>query len=153
MKWAAVVAALTATQANALSCIQPDPLATFDRANASDTPYLLLTGQITLDHPAPDPITKPVSLRGTFAGVGLGMTGFNVPFAEAIWLDVTCAGPWCGSVPTDADVMAFVDVGADMPTITLDACGGWVFGAPDQALRDQLTQCLTDTPCSPQPVE
>ncbi|SEP58094.1 hypothetical protein SAMN05428995_101162 [Loktanella sp. DSM 29012] len=149
MKAIAVALTLAGTQAAALSCIAPDPLEAFDRANASTAPYLLLTGRIMLNQPAPDPITKPGVFAGRIEGVGLSQTGFDVPFAEDVRVAVSCAGPWCGGIPTEDDVLVFLNAEGDVPTIEIGACGGWIFAAPDAALQDRLTACLNDGMCAP----
>lgn len=149
----AVVAALTASQASALSCLAPDPLASFSTANAGEAPYLVLLGHVTAPGQTGMTLDKPTATLGQFTGRGLTMDGFTADFAGDVVLDVTCAGPWCGSLPGTGEVLVFARVDGDTPTIDLPACGGWVFDQPDQALLDRLTACLNGADCSPQTLQ
>ncbi|WP_394155442.1 hypothetical protein [Loktanella salsilacus] len=144
---------LTATQAQALSCMRPDAAASFDQASASEFPYLVLTGILTAPPASTTSGTTPMSLLGTITGHGLTAEGFSAPYDGDVVLQVTCAGPWCGSVPASGPVLAFARVDGATPVIELDACSSWLFTAPDQATLDRMTTCMQGGACSAQAVQ
>ncbi len=74
-----IAALLTASQAQALSCMRPDAAASFDQASASEFPYLVLTGTLTAPPASGTTESKPVSLLGTLTGQGLTADGFTAP--------------------------------------------------------------------------
>jgi hypothetical protein len=148
-----IAALLTASQAQALSCLRPNAATSFDQASASEFPYLVLTGTLTTPPASGTTQGKPVSLVGTLTGQGLTADGFTAPFDGDVVLQVTCSGPWCGSVPTSGPILAFARIDGATPVIEIDACGGWLFPAPDQAMMDRLTTCMQNGACSAQPVQ
>tara|TARA_R100001369_G_scaffold17418_3_gene32714 strand:- start:4336 stop:4800 length:465 start_codon:yes stop_codon:yes gene_type:complete len=148
-----IAALLTASQAQALSCMRPDAATSFDQASASEFPYRVLTGTLTAPPASGTTESKPVSLLGTLTGQGLTADGFTAPFDGNVVLQVTCAGPWCGSAPASGPFLAFARIDGETPVIELDACGSWLFPAPDQATLDRLTTCMQNGACSAQPVQ
>ncbi len=135
-----------AGQAQALSCIRPDPISSFATANASAAQYLVLTGELTApgDGQTAD---APVSALGQLTGFGLTPDGFTAPFDGDVVLQVTCAGPWCGAMPVSGPIVAFARVDGTTPVIEADACGAWLFSDPDAATLDRLTTCLVMGQC------
>ena len=145
---AAAALALMAGQAQALSCIRPDPVTSFSTASVSDLPYLVLTGELTAPSATGVTEQKPVSATAHLSGFGLANDGFTVPFDGDVVLDVTCAGPWCGGLPASGPIMAFARIDGPVPVIELSACGGWLFADPDQATLDRMTDCINGKACS-----
>ena len=94
-----VAALLAASQAQALSCIRPDPFTSFDHANTSVSPYMVMTGTLTAPPASGMTESKPVSLMAKLTGQGLAQDGFTAAFDGDVVLQVTCAGPWCGTLP------------------------------------------------------
>ena len=152
MKALALLAALAATPATALSCLRPDPLTSFDAAAQSDLPYLVLSGRIELTGPVP-PEGQPAAVAARLTGTGLSPEGLSVPFDEAITLDRQCEGPWCGFLPGEDPVLVFARVDGDRPLVELNPCGTWVFPAPDAQTEAALVACLEQGACSAQPLE
>ena len=145
-------ALLAAGQAQALSCRAPDLMTSYAEAAASDLPYLVLTGTIT-GQPATDRIEKPTSVTAHMTGMGLTPDGFTVPFDGEVIVNVTCAGPWCGGFPGPDPLLAFVQIDGEIPVLTMGACGGWTFAAPDAVTTDRLTACMSGADCSAQPLQ
>lgn len=148
-----VAALLAASQAQALSCIRPDPVTSFDHANTSVSPYMVMTGTLTAPPASGMTESKPVSLMAKLTGQGLAQDGFTAAFDGDVVLQVTCAGPWCGTLPASGPVVAFARIDGEIPVIEMDACGRWLFTAPDQATLDRLIACMEDGRCSAQPVQ
>ncbi len=154
---AACLAAL-ASQATALSCIRPNPIATFQRVAAAEEVYYVLYGQLTFDEAAlppgvsndNDPMPDPIPAR--FEGKGLTKQGFTSDFISPVNLQVQCAGPWCGSARSGAEAVYFV-LADDPATFIADPCGGMIFEDPPQATLDALTTCMQGGACSPQPLQ
>ncbi|RYH04072.1 hypothetical protein EU805_01485 [Salipiger sp. IMCC34102] len=141
-------ALLAAGPATALSCLRPDPLASFDMAAQSELPYLVLSGRIT-PIGAPPAEDQAGAYAARLTGEGLAYEGLTVPFDETVTLDLQCNGPWCGVPPGDDPVLVFARVDGERPLIELDPCSTWVFPAPDRQTEEALAQCLTDGACSP----
>ena len=150
---AATTFILLAGQAQALSCMRPDPLTSFANASAADLPYLVLTGELTAPPATGMTEQQPSSTTAHLVGFGLANDGFTVPFDGDVVLDVTCAGPWCGTMPASGSVVAFARIDGSVPVIELSACGGWLFVEPDQATLDGLTSCIRGMACSAQPLQ
>ena len=149
----AVALALIAGQAQALSCIVPDPATSFATASASEMPYLVLTGILTAPPASGTAAVSPTSVLAHLTGHGLATDGFTVPFDGDVVLEATCAGPWCGTLPASGPVVAFARIDGAVPVIEMSACGGWLFPDPDRATLDLLTECINGKACSPQPVQ
>lgn len=147
-----------ASQAAALSCIRPDPMATFQRVAAAEEAYYVLYGQLTFDEAAlpqgllngSDPMPDPIPAR--FEGKGLTKQGFTSDFISPVNLQIQCAGPWCGSARSGAEAVYFV-LADDPVTFIADPCGGMIFQDPPQATLDALTTCMQGGACSPQPLQ
>jgi len=148
-----LVALVAAGQAQALSCMRPDPATSFAAASTSDLPYLVLTGDLTSPAATGKSGPKPISVLGHLNGHGLTAAGFTATFDGDVVLQVTCAGPWCGAVPASGPVVAFARIDGPTPVIEADACGMWLFAAPDTAMIDQLTACMTGADCSAQSLQ
>ena len=153
MKALVLALTLAAGQASALSCLRPDPLTSFGAASASELPYILLSGTITVAGAIPSEITGPLDLPARLTGNGLTEEGFTAPFDEEIRLSLTCAGPFCGTLPGTEPVLVYAHVDEGAPVVDLAPCGEWVFPAPDAALSETLAACLRGETCSAQPLE
>lgn len=149
------VALLSATQANALSCLRPDAAMTFQSAASSEETYVVLRGSFAFDldlmpefdgHSAPQDL-PPVA--AVFNGKALNSDGFTIPYQTELLLQPTCAGPWCGGMhPTD-DAIAFArDNGEGIYVIDLGPCPMWVY-EPTDAVVDTITQCMSGGDCTP----
>jgi hypothetical protein len=155
----AAALAMIRGQAQALSCMRPDPIATFQRLAAAPENYFVVYGQMTFDE---DALPAGVSMNQTrapdpiparFDGKGLSRSGFTNNYIGDVLLQVGCAGSWCGSARSGADIVAFV-ASSDQPvTLQADPCGGMIFENPPQAVLDMLTSCMQGGPCSSQPLQ
>lgn len=146
-----------ATQAAALSCIAPDPIRTFQQVSEADETYYVLYGALEFDEallPRPGGTQfdrTPAPIAAQFSGTGLTATGFDAALERAITLQITCAGPWCGSAQSGVEAIYFVQAREPDLTVIAGACGGTIFANPTQETRAALTQCMQGGPCSPQP--
>lgn len=148
-----------ASQAAALSCMRPDAASTFQRVAESPQDYYVLYGQLTFDEEAlppgvsDTPIAMPAPVEGFFRGKGLTRDGFTADYISPAKLQVTCAGPWCGSARSGVDALYFVQAVDGPVTMEAGPCGGMIFEEPDQATLDMMVSCMQGDDCSPQPFE
>ena len=144
---AAIVLALIAGQAAALSCMRPDPVRTFKQIEDIPTPYYVLYGTLDFDA-SKQPrgvINKernPAPIPAQFSGFGLNTNGFTTPYNAQVTLQPTCAGPWCGSQTPDVKSLFFAKVEGDSVTITAGPCGGTAFADPSAAMLADMTACM-----------
>ena len=151
--------AMIAGQSHALSCMRPDPIETFQRLAEAPESYFVLYGRLSFDETAlPDGVSmdqfrEPDPIVARFAGKGLSRDGFTINYASDAILQVTCAGPWCGSARSGVDAVYFVP--ASDPPVTMQAgpCGGMIFEEPSAAVLEMLTTCMQGGACSPQPLQ
>ncbi len=154
----AVMVAMIAGQAAALSCMRPDPVRTFTQIAADDATYYVLYGTLDFDVEklpqgvantarTPDPITA------RFTGKGLSTTGFDTPFVRDVTVQPTCAGSWCGSAPAHTPSLIFAKVTGDAIIIEASPCGGFIFPEPSTAVLDAMTKCMSETCPSAQPLQ
>jgi hypothetical protein len=148
-------ALLAAGPAMALSCLRPDPAATFQSASASTDVYVVLRGSFAFDAglmPAFDgnPVdTEPAPVAALFSGNALGPDGFTLPYETELLLQPSCAGPWCGGLVPTGDAIAFArDNGEGVYVIDLGPCGGSVFEPTDDTVAT-IVQCMTGGACAP----
>ena len=152
----AILLAAICGQVQALSCLRPDPVTTFQRLASEPDSYFVLYGRLTFDEDAlpegsnsfedsapPDPIPA------RFEGKGLSKAGFTTPYVSNVLLQVTCAGPWCGSARSGVDAVYFVPASDPPVTMQAGACGGMIFEDPTPAVLETLTSCMQGGPCMP----
>lgn len=158
MKHIALIAAsmLIAGQANALSCLRPDPARTFQAAADSTDTYVVLRGSLSFDEklmPEFDGMSWPGELPtvpALFQGMALGPDGFTIRYQTELLLQPSCAGPWCGGMYPSDDAIAFArDNGAGVYVIDLGPCPMWVYDTPDAVVVGTITQCMSGGLCSP----
>ena len=141
--------------ASALSCMRPDIAQTMESAKAADEVYYILVGTFTSA-----PVPKTLKSNDPNAP----QNGIGSHTAEA-WFDgkilsndarydnpvtrlpvdvaVSCAGPWCGSVPANGrEVIAFVKVRTGQPMLLeAGACPDKVHMA-DKVKISKLRDCF-----------
>lgn len=152
MRLLALLPLLAATEAGALSCLPPDPAQSFETASAADEVYVVLHGTVTFETPWPErglagdgPAEDELArIEGRLEGAGLAADGsFGNAFAGSVVLAEACAGPWCGSVASGDEVLAFAEVGEDrVPVVTLDPCGSLTFINPTPAMLEAVGACV-----------
>ena len=154
MRLAALLCALLLpVQAAALSCLKPSVGRTFAQANAAEATYVVVEGRLTLDDRR-----VPKSLEGGaeppkltevpahLTGRSLSVAGFRTPFERDITLEISCLGPWCGSVANGTEVLAFLRHGKAGYVLEVEPCGGYVFdNLPEQ--RRRVRDCLRGDAC------
>jgi hypothetical protein len=146
----AAMIAVTAGQAQALSCLPPDIARMFNWAAAADERYIVLNGTFSFEAL---PRTRggqldqeTVSLDSVFEGSYLGAEGF----VEAPSLDVTlmfvCLGPWCGSMRSGDETLAFAQQTADGYTVEVDPCYSTTFPSDNDTI-DRVEACMRGEAC------
>lgn len=152
----AMLVSLIAGQATALSCLRPDPIETFQRLATDPERYFVIYGTLTFDKTAlpqgsndfgQTPV--PDAIAGRFEGLGLSRAGFVTPYESDVLLQVTCAGPWCGSAQSGREAVYFVPASDAPVTLQAGPCGGMIFYDPSEADLDMLTSCMQGGFCEP----
>lgn len=133
----------------ALSCARPDMARSFQIANDAEATYQLLLGEIeygekTLRAPS-EPETRKARLRAR----GITPAGFSTWIDRDVMVNITCAGPWCGSVPESERLLIFLRKDGTDWVIDAPPCGGFVFVDPGQAEMRILRGCLSGGTCKP----
>ncbi|WP_417524628.1 hypothetical protein [Marinovum sp.] len=148
---------LWAAGAQALTCLPHDVAATYRDAEKSEDRYMVVLGQMSFDEgllPKTDmanqqnnpPDTRiPARLKGE----ALTRAGFNHPYDEEIVLNAQCYGPWCAGAVTGNEVLAFVNLDAETPEVTINPCGGFAFGSPTPEMTEQVIACHNGGDCTP----
>ena len=133
----------------ALSCLMPDPVATFLQAAESSDSSAVLYGDFDFDPsgmPSFDGRTEPENvppIPARFDGAALTSGGFTLPYETELWLQPTCAGPWCGGMHPADNVLAFVrDRGDGTYELELGACPFWAYFDPSREVLSQMTACM-----------
>ncbi len=138
----------------ALSCIRPDPAVAFQTAVTSPNRFVIVHGSFAFDEALlkPGKTDDPNApsyppIPAQFTGKGLTLDGFTTDMDRTITLVPLCVGPWCGSIPADVSVLAFVAVNGGNYELTLDACSTTVFEASPENLA-LMASCLRGTGCA-----
>ena len=142
LAFAAAIAAL-ATPALALSCLRPNVVQTYKRAAEAEESYSVVIGTIRFDEsklPKSVGNDSPPNTRiaARFQGKALTKSGFDMPFARNITLEVLCFGPWCGGAGSDEKTGYVMEA---------DPCGGMLFQRPNERMLDQVERCFTGGRC------
>ena len=149
--------ALIGAQAHALSCLRPDPIVTFQQLAAAPEEYHVLYGELSFDEDALPPAVSndpnPVPIPARFVGKGLSADGFTIPYISNVELQISCAGPWCGSARSGVDAVFFVAAAGQPRTVEAGPCGGMIFEEPTQAVLDMLITCMQGGACLAQPLQ
>ena len=145
------IAALSGTQAQALRCLHPDPARSFQAAMAAPETYVVLRGTVaeaeTWIPPAKDAATSyPVPVW--FIGHILTVDGFTQSLETPMTVQVNCAGPWCGSMLPEAEVIALAQVVDGANIIEAGPCETWVFQS-GPLIEEFLTSCIRGDACVP----
>ncbi len=145
----AMVLMACASQATALSCMRPDPVASFERFAQDDASYYVLYGTLDFDASRqPDGVVNkqrnPAPIPARFSGFGLNTGGFTSPYTASVTLQPVCAGPWCGSETPGVKSLIFAKVVGDTVTVEAGPCGGTVFTEPSQRTLGAMTACMND---------
>ncbi|MCK0096091.1 hypothetical protein MWU60_10965 [Yoonia sp. F2084L] len=153
----AAALATVSAQAQALSCMRPDPIRTFQQVAAAPESYYVLYGQLRFDEadlPVRDlsqQLRNPEPITARFEGKGLTRQGFTSDYQSDVMLQIDCASIWCGGARSGVDAVYFVRVTEPLVTMYATPCGDMIFEEPSQATLDMLTTCMQGGDCSPQP--
>jgi len=154
MRILAIALTLLASQAAALSCMRPDPVAAFQNALDAPERFYVLYGQIDFDEALlpqglvnARPLPQPIA--GVYRGDGLTKNGFRPTTLSDVIVQSSCAGPWCGRMAAGADHLMFAKQTDAGLVINVGPCGGAVFAAPTQDMLDQMVQCMRGEACVP----
>lgn len=148
-----LVAALAASPVGALTCAPPDPVTSFHRADAAPERHRALVGTLSFDDAAlPPPANEaPPSLPDVPArldGAAILPNGGS-PGSFGVTIRPTCAGSWCGWIPSGESWLLFVREEREALVVEVGPCGGWAFMDPTQAQLDAVTACLRGEACGP----
>lgn len=151
-----IALAALAGPVQALSCLPTDPAATFVAMTAESEGFILLQGSLDFDSSAlpafieTDPTPAPAPIAATFTGTELTAAGPGEVTIIPATLQISCAGPWCGSASSGQEAVIFATGDSDAITIYAGPCGGQVFYDPTPAMIATLTTCLQGGTCSAQ---
>lgn len=138
------IAAQAPIGAQALSCMQPDIVASYTRAAEASEPYLVLKGKFRFTPPPRQPVdndTSEQTVPARFEGVALSRSDFNISYSRPVTLTLACAGPWCGWVEPDTDAIAFVEQRGTELVLLEGPCPGQIFYEPTREQADRLLLC------------
>ena len=150
---------MIAGQAQSLSCMRPEPIATFQQLADAPESYFVLYERLSFDDGklptgvSLDQTRKADPIPARFEGKALSSGGFTIDYAHEAVLEIGCAGPWCGSAKSGVDALFFVVASGPPVTILAEPCGGRIFEEPTQEVIDMLTTCMQGGVCSPQPLQ
>ncbi len=155
--WLSAVVICAPLPAVALSCLAPSVERSFAQFSAAAETYVIMHGRVTFDADQlpralgadrnPPELTQ---IPARLVGRSLGATGYVLPFDNDVMLEVSCLGPWCGSVKDGEDVLAFIKVSDEGYILSVPPCGGSAFGSPKPAQLRKLLSCVKHGSC-PEP--
>ncbi|MBM7067080.1 hypothetical protein [Actibacterium sp. 188UL27-1] len=151
-----MTALLICGQAQALSCMRPDPVASYINASEASDVYYVILGQVTLDGPAPvRPDTgtfheaPDLTASGRVTGKALGPQGFQKSVNLRVDVTSMCAGPWCGDFPGQERALIFVKQSQPRAVIQMDPCGTQYFSKPAPEMLADVEMCHRGGACEP----
>ncbi|MBY5935378.1 hypothetical protein KUV51_20395 [Tateyamaria omphalii] len=140
----------------ALSCMQYGVTDAYQEAAAAEEGYVPVLGKLEFDAdllPEMDlsgqtPTQEVTLIPATFKGDALTMRGIDQPFETDVVLEVQCFGPWCPQ-PQPGEMLGFLRQTEHSYVLHTNACGGFLFGRPDDAQVAQVRDCLAGRKCEP----
>ena len=135
--------------ANALSCARPDVARSFHIANKASETYLIVLGEIEYLGKSLRKSTRPETRKARLRARAITRTGFSAWLDRDITVNITCAGPWCGSIPQGERLLIFLRQSAAGDVIDAQPCAQFVFTDPGQAEMRTLRSCLSGGHCEP----
>jgi hypothetical protein len=142
----AVLAALTASPASALSCIAPDVVQYYLNARNAAEPYSIVVGDLVEGR-------QRLTLFGgkrwsaRLTGLALGPDGFTVPYESEITVQSDCWGEYCGGPALSGHVLAFLAETGDGPVLETNPCSDRVIYNPVPDAIERLVGCHTTGAC------
>lgn len=143
--------------AAALSCMPHSVGAAFGQAQAAEERFVIVLGRLDfnarklpkVDYDNQQSTPAMTLIKGELQGASLSAAGFKTPYRSQVTLAVACYGPWCASAKSGAEVLAFVELGADGNVISTNPCGGYLFTAPTQKMIRAVEKCFAGAACAP----
>ncbi|MFL4469723.1 hypothetical protein ACERZ8_07525 [Tateyamaria armeniaca] len=138
----------------ALSCMPHRVSDAYLQAANAEEGYVPVLGELNFD-PAMVPkvdwekqteVPGKTLIPATFKGDALGPRGVPQAFETDVVLEVECAGPWCPK-PEPGPVLAFLRKTSHSYVLNTNACGGFLFGAPNDEQIMELRDCLLGRKC------
>ncbi len=149
MKWLAFALAILPQTASALSCLRPDVARSFTQAAEAEAVYSVVLGTFR----GGADVEPPATLTVQFDGRALSDTGFDLPFAAPVSVEITCLSAWCGYAPADdVTTLAFLRWdGEGGYVLSESACPQWSFGDPNHADVARVVACMQGQSCEETP--
>ena len=144
----ALLSALAAQPALALSCLPPDPVALYERARDADERYMIVRGRILPSGTVNLPVEgKEAETQARVEGMALSEDGFVRPFDRPATLRLLCFGPWCANAP-DPEAETFMAVQLDGPDLVVEIgpCLDNHIGV-EEGDEDRVLACHRDGTC------
>jgi hypothetical protein len=142
---------LLAGPVSALSCMQPNITETFNSLADAPETYILALGTVTQTGPQ-QPLAdgrEGYRFAAHLTGMQVTQSGFDLPLDTDVEVQIACFDPWCGSVATDQQLIAFVQTSDTGLTIAGDLCAFTVFAQPSPATIQQAESCAAGQNCGP----
>ena len=133
----------------ALSCARPDIARSFHIANDAPDTYQVFLGELEYARQNKRATTTPHNRKARLRARGVTRTGFSAWVDRDVTVTVTCAGPWCGSIPENEQLLIFLRQDGKTWVIDAPPCGGFAFINPGQAELRALRACLSGGACKP----
>lgn len=138
----------------ALSCMPASVPATYERLQNAPETYVVVHGRLMIEDGkkaqkdfSTGTAPKSSRVRGSITGKSLSKTGFQTPFERDIRVDLICLGPWCGSVESGSDVLAFLKREGHEYVLSVEPCYGDVFVNPQSDMLQQAERCFKSGQC------
>tara|TARA_B100000768_G_scaffold175694_1_gene187447 strand:- start:1698 stop:2177 length:480 start_codon:yes stop_codon:yes gene_type:complete len=135
---------LAAAKVDALSCVQPDIVDSYQYSTHSKNSVVILKGEFSFPQlfwKKSEKIPKTQIIQGTFLGLMLDKHGFKIPYSEPVILIFECFSAWCGDMQPDQNVIAFVDVEDRQLTLRVQPCNSKVFSMATLENELRLLSC------------
>jgi hypothetical protein len=145
---AAVLSALTVTQATALSCLKPDVAEAYQTAATSALSYVVLKGTFAFTPPPETDEIKDKTIETKFEGRLLTSAGFTQQVSAPVEVNLRCLSQWCANIQPDTEYIAFVENdNGEKLTFDVDPCYGLAFFEPTQEDTKRVENCAQGGAC------
>ena len=147
---------LIASQADALSCLPPNPIRATEAAVESTDRFVMAYGQLQAvngrpDRPNIDPNNQnpsAISYEARFVGMSASRRAFDTPIDARITVTETCLAVWCGRATLNTQMLVFLKQQAGRYSIETGPCdmGG---GFPNLSRGDlrAVLRCAFQSDC------
>ena len=151
----AFLVSILPVQTLALSCLPWQLEDAYAEADSSPHSYVVVSGTLffsaddlpLVDWDQPQNVPAETRIDARVVGTALFPGNRTEPFNRPVTLVVECAGPWCPQPAANADYLTFLEQSDAGYVLTVGACGGMAFQAPDADLLVRLRSCLAGGEC------